>query len=327
VKHLTGANLKQLQSESQEQWDARIGAILRREIAKGNVATRYDAILIDEGQDFAFEWLQSLTDLLNEQSDSLLLCLDPAQNIFGRKVTFKSVGIKVQGKKPILLKKSYRNTAEILALARTFSKVSQTGEIDSDDSPDDVPLDSVLFPLDVDRHGDPPLIVKDKTPFDQIVFILDYIDQYIASGECSWCDIGVLYTTKFYDNFANNFAEAFTGRFGADKLYWISESHETKTALDVSSESVKLSTIESAKGMEFRVVFLVGLEILPRTEREEASERSLAYVGLTRAQDALFVLGKENKGFFSEIIQISQQQQLAGNPTNAAAKEDSKLAS
>jgi superfamily I DNA/RNA helicase len=47
------------------------------------------------------------------------------------------------------------------------------------------------------------------------------------------------------------------------------------------------------------------MEMLPRKDRDEASERRLAYVGLTRAQDALYVLGNENKGFFAEIINIS----------------------
>ncbi len=305
VKQLTGANLKKLSSESQEQWDSRIGTLLRNEVAKGNIKARYDAILIDEGQDFTSEWIQSLTDLLNERSDSLLFCLDPAQNIFGRRVTFKSVGIKVQGKKPILLKTSYRNSMEILALARTFSKVTEAGIAESGDNPDDASVDSLLFPLDVDRHGDPPLIVKDISPSDQVRFILDHVDRHVGSGECSWSDIGVLYATQFYDNFANHFRRAFAERFGVDKLYWVAESRNSKAALDISSESVKLSTIESAKGIEFRVVFIVGMEMLPRKDRDEASERRLAYVGLTRAQDALYVLGNENKGFFAEIINIS----------------------
>jgi len=63
--------------------------------------------------------------------------------------------------------------------------------------------------------------------------------------------------------------------------------------------------------MEFRVVFLAGLEMLPRKERDEGSERSLAYVGLTRAQDALYVLGNENKGYFAEIVEISQRKRVA----------------
>ena len=64
---------------------------------------------------------------------------------------------------------------------------------------------------------------------------------------------------------------------------------EKKVLLDVTAETVKLSTIESAKGMEFQIVFLVGLEMLPRGDRDEPSERSLAYVGMTRTQDALYV--------------------------------------
>ena len=107
---------------------------------------------------------------------------------------------------------------------------------------------------------------------------------------------------------------AFAERFGEDKLYWVAECRNAKAALDLSSESVKLSTVESAKGIEFRVVFIVGMEMLPRKDRDEASERRLAYVGLTRAQDALYVLGNENKGFFAEIVNIS------GNGRGDAAK-------
>ncbi len=117
VKKLTNANLGKQPDESKLQWDARVATMLRDAIAQGAITHRYDAILIDEGQDLAVEWTESVIDLLNDKTDSLLLCLDPAQNIFGRKITYKSIGIKVQGKRPILLKRSYRNTVEILELA------------------------------------------------------------------------------------------------------------------------------------------------------------------------------------------------------------------
>ena len=48
VKDLTGASLQRHDSETQEQWDGRIGTILREAIATGTIA-KYDAILIDEG--------------------------------------------------------------------------------------------------------------------------------------------------------------------------------------------------------------------------------------------------------------------------------------
>lgn len=296
VKALTGANLGKL-NETEDAWDARVGTILREEIASGRLTQRYDAILIDEGQDFAVEWLQSLTELLNPTSDSLLFCLDPAQNIFGRKVSYKSVGMNVQGKRPVTLKKSYRNTAQILRLARRFSKVQET-KLDPEE---DLSIEGELFPVHTDRQGAPPQLICGRSSAEQVEYILNIIEQATESGDYSWCDIAVLYTAS---HFARNFSPLFSKRFGEQKINWISRSRGSKINLDLSSPTVKLCTIESAKGLEFRLVFLVGLETLPRSKRKEADERKLAYVGLTRAQDLLYILGREQSGLLKELSEI-----------------------
>jgi DNA helicase-2/ATP-dependent DNA helicase PcrA len=68
--------------------------------------------------------------------------------------------------------------------------------------------------------------------------------------------------------------------------------------IDVPPESVgdrvSLLTLHAAKGLEFRVVFIVGLEdgILPLrfgSEEPSAEERRLFYVGMTRAADRLIL--------------------------------------
>ena len=67
--------------------------------------------------------------------------------------------------------------------------------------------------------------------------------------------------------------------------------------LEEAKESITLMTLHNAKGLEFPVVFLVGLEdgVFPHMRSlgdpdQMEEERRLAYVGMTRAEDRLYLI-------------------------------------
>ena len=62
-------------------------------------------------------------------------------------------------------------------------------------------------------------------------------------------------------------------------------------------EAVTLTTLHASKGLEFGVVFITGLEdgLIPLEGTDTAEERRLFYVGITRAQDRLFLLKADRR--------------------------------
>ncbi|MDR6120538.1 DNA helicase-2/ATP-dependent DNA helicase PcrA [Bacillus sp. SLBN-46] len=71
------------------------------------------------------------------------------------------------------------------------------------------------------------------------------------------------------------------------------------------ADTITLMTLHSAKGLEFPVVFLIGLEegVFPHSrslmeEAEMEEERRLAYVGITRAEKSLFITNAQMRTLF-----------------------------
>lgn len=81
----------------------------------------------------------------------------------------------------------------------------------------------------------------------------------------------------------------------------------TSSLEDMQTDSVSLMTLHSAKGLEFPVVFLVGLEqgLFPnfRAQDDPAAmeeERRLCYVGITRAEAQLYICHADARRLYGE---------------------------
>ncbi len=110
--------------------------------------------------------------------------------------------------------------------------------------------------------------------------------------------------------------------------------------LEEEEQGVLLMTLHSAKGLEFPVVFLVGMEegIFPtgRSLEDDDSmeeERRLAYVGITRAEDRLFIshaylrnqYGRTNVNLVSRFIEEIPAELIDSGTADIAKRKTSEI--
>ena len=73
-----------------------------------------------------------------------------------------------------------------------------------------------------------------------------------------------------------------------------------------SADCIKLMTYHQAKGLEYRVVFMVAMEqgIFPSfncvSEQEQEEERRICYVGITRAKEKLYITNAETRYLYGQ---------------------------
>jgi DNA helicase-2/ATP-dependent DNA helicase PcrA len=101
------------------------------------------------------------------------------------------------------------------------------------------------------------------------------------------------------------FASANTGATLSDYLESVSLSSDTDET-EAGDDFVSVATVHSAKGLEFRCVFIVGLDekIFPisRDGKDDVleEERRLMYVAVTRAKERLFMTRAKSRFLFGE---------------------------
>ncbi len=275
-------------AQSPRMFDEMVDNVIRGVDRKQIPSGQYQAVMIDEGHDFAPEWLKLVTQMVDPATNSLLVLFDDAQSIYERarskQFSFKSVGIQAQGRTTIL-KINYRNTRQILHTASLVAADLLTADEKDDDG---IPL---LKPVSCGRDGPAPVIIKLPTLRDEAAAIADHLSQAHAEGY-AWGDMAVLCAdTKTRDLCAQALAQR--------KLPV--ENRLRAGDFDPASNKIKVMTMKVSKGLEFPVVALPGVGHMPAPGEDEKEAARVFYVAATRATQRL-VMGVGGGGGFEKRL-------------------------
>jgi hypothetical protein len=247
---------------------------------------RYRHVVVDEAQDLHPVQWRLLRAAVPARPDDLFIAGDPHQRIYDSKVSLKSLGIKVTGRS-VKLRKNYRSTQEILRWSTALLIGRPIAELEDENR------NETLLGYRSALHGDGPAVhaaVADEAELDALVTRVEaWLDAGVGAGE-----IGV--SARFNKTCAKAVARLKDSGIPAAPL----------RAADTAAEatSVRVGTMHSFKGLEFRCVAVIGVteEALPfpkavtppevdakQHETDLMSERCLLFVACTRARDSLYV--------------------------------------
>jgi superfamily I DNA/RNA helicase len=249
-------------------------------LRSGAVRLPFDAVVVDEVQDFNLVGLQLLHAIVGDAPNGLLLIGDGQQSVYPGGFTLTEAGISVAGRAHVFTM-NYRNTRQILehALATVAG-----------DAFDD--LETLALPggreVVVTRTGEPPQVVhtQDRRSLDQA--LVAHLLRANLDLEVRFGDMAVLASSRReVDRLAHLLSRE---RIGTVRL----DEYDGQP-----SDLVRLGTYKRAKGLEFKCVFLPDLRVGdPRPwlgESVEAYEERAArlrreeFVAMTRARDQLWL--------------------------------------
>ncbi|WP_457559140.1 ATP-binding domain-containing protein [Candidatus Harpocratesius sp.] len=244
---------------------------------------QYDAILIDEAQDFEKEWLESIMLTLNPESNSLFIACDGLQGIYARKKFYWSdVGIQARGRVKKLTK-SYRNPQEVGICAKKVLPSSFIDLIKTDEAC-----------LETEVYGFIKGIVEIypcNTRKEEYTLISDIISQIQNFNHFSKSTV----ILNLQNLSKHQYNHPIIDIFNEKNIHWI----PTKR-WNGSREQVLLITPYTAKGLEFDIV------IIPEVDKYDTREkRQLLYVGITRSTQRVIFTGKKGSPivtFLEDII-------------------------
>lgn len=242
----------------------------------------HQALLIDEVQDFTPEWLAYALDTLEAGKGGALLAGDSAQSLYRDEDVFD--GLEGHDVERLHLSLPYRCTQPILRVTTALDPSFAIPRIN--EAPDGPPVD----------------LIWANTWDEQAAAITWEVKKMLDAGERHPSEIGVLVTQ--YASTIKRLSAAFDA---ADIPYTLVQDRESAKAFDPRFPGVKVMTVHAAKGHEFSVILLFGLEALPPPEdvaKGGLKRGRVGFVGMTRAKDQLLITYSKDNVYLKKVKEL-----------------------
>lgn len=269
----------------------------------------FSHVIIDEAQDLtamhirvAVQLMRADTVMANE--NDIFLVGDVSQTLYTRGFSWRQAGLQLQGRSSSL-RRNYRNTKQIAEAAASLNSHNQIARTSED----------YVDPESTQRQGPTPFVLKCDVKDREFRAVGEKILNLAGGNGFRISDFAVICPT-------NRLCDDAASRLLAMEIPVVAHRDDS---FDILAEAVKILTIHSAKGLEFPVVFVLGLHegLLPRTistndddERTEhlEQERTILYVAMTRAAEALYLVTSEPdpSRFLAEVKDYVREECFAG---------------
>lgn len=243
----------------------------------GVASQNYEIVVIDEAQDFSANQLRSIQCHVASAS-SLTLVVDTAQRLYPRGYTWAEAGLDARRASFYRLQHNHRNTIQIATFARgIISGVA----IDDDGTLPDL--------TKATRNGPKPSVFRGRY-LSQLDFAIDHIRSNVDLAE---------ETVAFLKPLGGRWFNFVRTRLSREGLLYeeITRTREWPR----NSTNVVLSTMHSAKGLEFDHVIILGLsdEVTPHGQEDDDDQlstlRRLLAMAVARARKTVIIGFKEDQ--------------------------------
>lgn len=245
-------------------WNDLATALLRNPIRQP-----YDIMIADEVQDFSANEVRALVRSAADPS-SVVFILDAAQRIYPRGFTWVEAGVSIARSSRLIA--NHRNTREICRFASPLLAGLEIG--DDGTLPD---FDSCV------RSGPPPLVLKGSYS-QQVAYVLNHMGTAFDLSRQS---------VAFLKPLGGRWFDHLRGALRRRSLGFVEITREQEWPR--GPENIALSTMYSAKGLEFDHVIVLGLneEVTPHGSSQGDTTlenlRRLLAVAITRARESVVV--------------------------------------